>query len=288
MSETKQKRGARRTDPHRVGAIVPGHYSYEFSYSLPTTFQGWPIPAINMDRVRALRENGAKMASHGGTGKCTICGARFKYGDVWVHEPTGEHIHVGHICAGKYDMMADRSRWELENGRIRKAAAVEIEKAQKAERRKAFTDQHPGLAEAFEVDHRIIRDISSKLDKYGSISDKQVAFVLKLAAEAKGREKEKHVAAPTGRQTFVGRVVSLKERETMYGLQTKITVKVETPAGSWLAWGTCPRAILDVADHEKVVGRMVEITATLKEGRDEFFALMSRPKGYVLVDSAAA
>jgi hypothetical protein len=300
-------------DCHRPGAVIPADYEYVFSYNLATRMDGWPLPALGVnceiDRRRTEKDAdgnvrvvngqhnadgrccilglrqvaGATFAApYGTTGKCSICGTRFIYGDVWCHNVTGEYLHVGHQCADKYSLMADRSAWELANGRARAALAVEIEKAQRAEERAAFFADHPGLENALKGDHRILRDMAARFEARRYLSPKQVAFALKLADEAGNpREDEQHVAAPTGRVTFRGTVVSLKARDTQYGLQHKMTVKVQTSGGSWLAWGTCPAALLrELPDNPR--GTEVEITATLKQGRDPHFALMSRPSGSIV------
>jgi len=267
-----------RTDPHRPGLFVPANYTLLVSYVFGHAF----MPPINVDRARAF------MAMHPlfkhptwgfSLGKCSVCGAHFNYGDVWLHAPSGELVTVGHDCADKYDLMADRSAFELEVGNFKAARAVEIAKAEKAEQQTAFFDAHPGLEAAFVCTHPIVQDIKQRFEKWGDVSPKQIELVLKLAGEAANPTlKETMVPAPEGRVTFVGEVQSVKTAYGEFGLQTKVTVKMVTPLGAWLAWGTCPAAIV----HEVERGSVVEFTATLKHGRDNYFALMSRPKGRVI------
>ncbi len=297
----------KRTDPHRPGAIVPAHYRYVFSYNCATTDGGWPIPScgINCELDRRVTNadgsvtNGAHDADgeccqigllqsgktvKTGPGKCSVCGAHFVYGDVWEHEPTGEYIHLGHDCAAKYSMLADRSAWELADARARHNAAVQGLRAAKALRVAEFLDAHPGLSQAFEVEHEIIGDIKAKLREYGSISPKQIALVMRLADETRNpRAPEATVPAPIGKQSFRGTVVSTKAYDSDYGTQIKMTVKVTTPQGVWLAWGTAPAACLaDSCNHGGLKGCEVEIKTTLKAGRDAHFAIMGRPRGKVL------
>lgn len=102
-------------------------------------------------------------------------------------------------------------------------------------------------------------------------------------AERKAREEEKHVAAPEGRVKFKGTVVSKKEHESPYGLVFKITVKVETPEGSWLAWGTLPSAL--VANR----GDTIELVGTLERSKDKpYFAFFKRPTNGVVTTAVAA
>jgi hypothetical protein len=315
----------RRHDCHRPGAIIPAHYSHIKSFNLASSEDGWPVPSwgINceldfriVDEKGNLVRNGehrpdgkccvmrinqtmakAQTGRRHGAGKCTVCGAAFVYGDVWVHEPTGEVIYIGHDCADKYELLADRSAWELQLGRLRQAAAVEGLKAMRAEEREAFLAKHEGLAEDLTVEHPIIADIASRFREHRSLSDKQIALVRKLADEVRNpKPAEANVPAPTGKVVFTGQIVSVKSYESYYGLQLKCTVKVTTDAGVWLAWGTLPAQIFDAqsnavrcsagvsspSEWPDLRGAMVEISATLKRGRDAHFALMSRPRGKVL------
>ena len=300
-----------RTDAHRKGAIVPAEYEYVFSYNLSTTELGWPVPSCGvnceLDGRREVREAGqprrfvngehrpdgrcciiglrnvarVPFAVHGGTGRCTTCGARFIYGDVWMHVPTGEYIHLGHDCADKYGLLADRSSHELALGRVRAAAAVVAQRAVNEERRDATVLKHPGLAAAFALAdrHPILADLAAKALRF-ELSEKQVALALKLADEVMHpKPVEALVAAPVegGRQVIEGEVISLKTYESDFGTSLKMTLKVTTPAGAWLAWGTCPAALACGR------GSRVRLVATLKAGREPHFALFSRPAKAVVL-----
>lgn len=293
---------------HGKGAIIPGNYDYVLSYDLPTTSDGWPIPGfgINCELDRAERGRKGeiickgvhkadgkccvvglrtiakvKWADHGSTGRCTACGASYVYGEVWKHKETNEHIHVGHICAEKYGLLRDDSEFELAYKRHVQATAVYLQRKRNDEERERFLEAHPGLKEALQVEHRIIQDIASRFVQYRSLSEKQIALVFKLADEVRNPKppepEEKKVAAPQGRQTFEGEIVSAKYQEGYYGEELKITVKVRTPEGAWLAWGTCPSALRGTA--QALRGRQVRITGTLTRSDNDHFAFFKRPKG---------
>ena len=144
----------------------------------------------------------------------------------------------------------------------------------------------------------ILRDMVRKLNKYGSLSDKQVAFALALPgrieetrrrAEQRARERaeEKKAPAPRGRVTFEGRVVSAKWHETGFGNSIKMTIKVETPEGVWLAWVTAGsdlrEAYFATGQTGDMVGwlrgRRISLTATLTPGNEPHFAFGKRPTG---------
>jgi len=314
-TEPKTKRRPARTDAHRPGAIIPAHYSPVLCYS---TAGADGTPAIGLDCrrdraeytvdrdgrpvlvregecpgggrccLKALRET-AKLEGRdvfGQTGKCGVCGAWFLYGEVWQHDPSGAFVHLGHNCSEKYELLMDRSAWELAFDRAKRATAIQIERAQKAEARAAFLAKHEGLEDALKADHRIIADIARRFVQYAELSEKQVALVMKLAAEVNAPKTEKpaevNVPAPTGKVTFTGEVVSVKSVESDYGITTKITVKVTTEAGVWLAWGTAPSSLLRAETEAPLRGRKVEITATLEPGREPHFVFMKRPRGKIV------
>lgn len=288
VDDTSFMTTTKRTDIHRPSAIIPADYQYVTSYHLATTVDGWPVPPYNVDYVIELRHTHT-FARTGGLGKCSICGANFIYGDVWCHEPTGEHLHVGQDCAAKYEMMADRSAFEVETDRRKATAVRSAIRAEEATRRAGFLAAHPGLEAALAVEHNIIADIASRFRQYGNLSEKQIALVMKIAAEATTpRAVEQHVAAPTGRQTFRGVVVSAKAHEGSFGIESKMTVKVTTLNGTWLAWSTIPAALLDTVPvgeqgrYANLRGAEVEITATLSPGKDAHFAFAKRPVGKVV------
>lgn len=231
-----------RTDIHRPGAIVPSNYVYLMSYALPGSE---PWDHYNVEEARATCQqygnpNNGRM--HGTMGKCGICGARFRYGDIWMHEPTEHIIHVGHDCAAKYEMLANREGFDtaLEMLKTRRAAFIEGQRRKAA--CEAFIEANPGFKENLDTDHYIIRDIKNRFEQYGSVSEKQVELVAKIAREERekaARPAEVNVPAPIGRMVIRGILVSRKAHETVYGVTTKATIKVTTPEGVWLAWARC-------------------------------------------------
>lgn len=269
-----------RTDVHRPGAIIPANYEDWRYYSLPSMRDGYPMPAMHVDCAapratfdakgqitgyvtpvcpdsgrccvesveRHARRDGRPI--FGSRGKCGVCGACFIHGTMFRHNLDGAMVHMGHDCADKYAMMFDLSAFEMERGRMEKAAAVQITRAKKERERADFLAKHPGLEDALKVEHRIIADIAARFVEFCTLSDKQVALVFKLADEVgnprPAKPEEKHIPAPTGRQDFIGEIVSFKLGEDYgFGAQWKCTIKVTTEAGTWLAWGSLSASLLD-------------------------------------------
>ncbi len=314
---------AARTDPHRPGAIMPSQYSYVLSYNLSTSEDGWPIPSFGincaLDRRVTIKDQdtGKETITNGkhdadgeccqcglldsgkkvlnGPGKCTVCGAAFIYGDIWKHEPTGEYIHLGHDCAEKYQLLADRSEWEMADAKARRVAITMATRASNEGRMLRFCEKHDGLLVALQLEHPVVQDIKRKLREYGDLSPKQIALVFRLANSKDNPEPEEvTVKAPTGKMKFRGVLVSKKNKETYYGIVTKIVVKVTTPDGVWLAWGTAPSGLYETTTLPQgvttslnpVIGDEVEISCTLEAGSGpeakEHFVFMKRPRGKVV------
>lgn len=292
-----------RTDEHRPSTIVPANYEYVTSYSVgvPDIYH-----AINVERVLAAQAiaRDAGFAKFGSMGKCGVCGASYQYGDLWRHM-TGELLHVGHECASKYDMLADRTEWELAHMREQKLATVRRATVRGAKRRQLLLDQHPGLEQALAYDHHITRDIAARLQSKGKISDAQIALLFKLVNQGQQKQArlekqftERHVDAPIGRVTFRGRIVSVKERDGFRGgVEYKATIKITDETGAtWLAWSTVPSDIMrthgqhhgfdrERASRAALVGRFVDVTATCtRSDRDAHFAFAKRPT-WTLIDT---
>lgn len=158
-------------------------------------------------------------------------------------------------------------------------------------RKNAVLKANPDLVAALNVNHRIVRDIADRFNSNGYLSDKQIALVRRLAAEARNpRPAEPTVPAlvTNDRVTFRGIVVNARQMDSQFGVQTKMTVKVQTAEGVWLAWGTVPAALLGQVppgDQGRVAalrGAQVELTAALKPGREPHFALLVRPQGKLI------
>ncbi len=165
----------------------------------------------------------------------------------------------------------------------------------------AFLAANPGLRNALHIDHRISMDLDAKLMGFGSLSPAQIALAFKLYGEAMcpARPSEINVAAPTGRQTIRGIVVSVKEHRGEFGDTLKMTVKVTTAMGTWLCWGTVPSNLTTTPvrifqsdavgglSTEITRGTAVEFTATLVAGREKHFAFFKRPTNARIVDASA-
>lgn len=289
-----------RNDIHRVSQFDPAGYIPVFCFALPNGSEpgmnhgllracmtGQPAqdpiyaagpfgPTVaGMREVQPLPLVAGKFFSQR-VGRCDVCGATFRYGDVWFHPASQQAIQIGHECADKFGMLCDRAallayRKDLAEARRIGRQRLEQRKALRATVRQAS----PELRKALRCSHRIVQDIRGRLIQWGNISDAQALLVLKIAQEEARRASlpaEVKVPAPEGKQTIRGEVVSVKPHESDYGTSLKMTVKVQAAGGVFLVWVTCPAGL----SVER--GNHVEFSATLtRSDRDPGFAFGKRP-----------
>lgn len=265
-----------RTDPHAPSKIIPADYSYLCSYSLATTHEGWPIPAWNIDLVVRYQQQYGLGGVHHGPGQCDVYGARFIYGDLWLHTPTQRVVHLGHECADKYELLADRAEFK----RVRAALLVQAEKAARRAYMRTLVrkqlSETAGLADDLRTarKHHIVADIRSRFIQWGNLSTAQVALVHKIAEEIRHpRVEAPKVPAPEGRTIIEGTVVCTKVQATDFGDTIKMLVVVATTDGEWRCWSTVPNGVaLPLKD------KRIRFRATLKRSNDDTsFAFASRP-----------
>lgn len=273
-----------RTDVHRPATLVTEDYEYVGCYDLgdsetPPTFY---VPT------------GLNYIGEYGFGRCDHCGASLRYGAVLVHTPSGPRaaISVGETCLGNRferatsDFHATRKAAQLDRERQRIRAAWEDYRAQHAD---VDWDALSASTNDF------VCDVLAKGRRYGQLSERQLETVVAAVARdierAAGRPEEIKVPAPEGRISFTGEIVSVKEHDGyMGGIDWKMTVKVSTPDGIWLAWVTVPRNLAprNLA-YTALRGSTVALTATLTPSdRDPSFAFGKRPTKAEILQEVSA
>lgn len=143
--------------------------------------------------------------------------------------------------------------------------------------------------------HPIFADMTARLLRFGSLSEKQIAFANRLIDEQQEREQnggrtnreiqreaERALAqdCPSGRAQIEGEIIKIKQHESRYGFIWKMTVKDDR---GFLVWSTIP-SFLEGA-HDPVlgyrgaqVGDRVKFAATITPSeRDPKFGFAKRP-----------
>lgn len=301
-----------RTDIHSPKNFDPAAYSYVGSFDnfpevgafmnnvvsdFDTPFG--PIKALTFEHSmyvaghHLIETEGAKIHFVDGNSQCDHCGTRIRYVSIYRHS-SGEVIAVGDTCAEERFGCADRRQYDIK--RLREAAASTRESQKAFGAASTFINESaPELAEwmlspvANDV-HPIFADISRKLIRFGSISEKQIQFARRLLQEhferqrnggksdrELGFEKERESAedCPQGRIQITGTILKSEWKETDFGGSLKITVKDDR---GFIVWMTCPSNL----GGER--GSKIQVTATVEPSdRDPKFGFGKRPaKGSVI------
>lgn len=283
-----------RTDIHRPGSITPSDYVFLVYYFFDPYIDGSgkPNPGPGVEEAEKILQNGTRAE----TGRiqsmynCTVCGAHYKEGAVLKHIPTGNLITMGHDCSDKYELQSDWTDIEIAADRHRLAKQAVASRIRNVETRKAIMDGNSDLSKAFAYGEdqlgknessewrrgriNTLNDIANKFYKYSSLSEAQINYALKIYADLTkpyaSPSDDVKVPAPEGRLVFTGKVVSVKDYESQWGDSVKMTLKVTTPEGVWMAWGTAKGNV------EK--GQEVTLKATVtKSDKDPSFAFFKRP-----------
>ena len=306
-----------RNDVHSPANFDPAAYTYI------GTFDQWPEPGAFLSQtwsdydtdfgtVRALNFTHAEYTAgrdllereganihYGATNGCDHCGARIRYVSIFRHT-NGQVVAVGSTCAE--ERFGCDSRREYDVKRLKERAASERERAKAFGKANEFVQANcPELTDwlltpAAETVHSIFADLARKLIRYGSLSEKQVAFARKLLQEYYEKQRnggktdrqlqwevEKAAAAdcPTGRTKIVGTVIKTEVRESQYGSQLKMTVKDDA---GFVVWSTIPSSLAlvepDGFQRGLEKGDRVEFFAALTPSdRDPKFGFGKRPTG---------
>jgi len=289
-NDKRTRTGRGRDDIHRRGAFQPDQYEFFGWYYLGLGGGGAVLNCSARVRVFLGSEEAQdfEALSFGDFGKCGVCGARFACGEIWQHTDRRDLVHVGCDCCDKYSLVSGTD-WNAVQDERNRALKAQKTAARRSKARARVLAAYPGLEQALATDHYISRDLARRFENDGTLSERQIALAFKLEGEAKDRAAKRaaepveiKIAAPTGRVTVRGVVVSLKTHESAYGSCLKMTVKVTTAAGVWLAWGTVPASLVGEVGR----GDEIEFDAALEAGREPHFAFAKRPTRATVIKAA--
>lgn len=283
-----------RADVHRPSAINPEEYDFvSFHDHRP---DAWAASLVERRAFRAhMMLTGGKFSGHDHGGVCHICGnanamsvARF------YHRPTNTYIEVGETCAHKLDGgEAINFRAFRERVAAGIAAAAGRHKAENILRQADLDEAwiiYSAEDDGGHTEEAAVRDIVSKLVRYGTLSEAQVNFLRSLIDRIKRRAEiaaqraaEDAAAAPvpvTNRRIeIVAEIVSRRTEDGPYG---KVHKALFRHATGYKLWGTLPSSI-DTAER----GDTVEFTARVTvSDRDLKFGFISRPSKARIVSRA--
>lgn len=214
--------------------------------------------------------------------RCVHCGnTNVRWITAVTHHPTGDVVVFGADCTERLGF-ENRAAWKL--AQLKAKAAQGHARLKVWHQRVAFLEAHPEvvvaltqITEPVHAQNTFVKDVLRKLDQYGSLSPRQVEAVtaslakdIERAAARAVEATEVKGEAPVGRATVTGVVRSVQDRETDFGVVTKLLLKLENNAKVWL---TKPSGV--IVDR----GDTVTLTATFeRSATDPSFGFGKRPR----------
>lgn len=166
--------------------------------------------------------------------------------------------------------------------------------AKRAAKRQALLDADDRVQAivVYEGKNDFVRDLNAKLDRWGELSEAQIAagFAAVQRDQAKKLEWANEAAnakpAPTGLVTVEGEVKTIQFRANRFGGAWKALVK---NVDGWKVWTTVPKSLLAVVENaEDLKGATVRFTANLgASDTDKAFAFASHPRNAQVIKEAA-
>jgi len=295
-----------RTDIHKPSTIQPLEYNFvALGYQRCDGIEDCYEIQHNRRLLEEHRKaTGATFASHDHGGNCQCCGAHCLYTAIFHHVESNKYIRTGLTCAEKLDM----GDFELFRAFRKGVNAANVCKAGKNKAKAILAQEDLNEAWTWYVatlddleragvvspgksttDMVTVRDIVSKIVKYGNPSDKQLNFVRMLIKNIHGHkerqakwdaEKAKAADLPEGRQVVNGTVLKEEWRDAIdFQCAARHVMTVKSVHG-WMVWGTVPASIDSVKR-----GDIIEFTATLQvSDKDPKFGFHKRPSKATIIE----
>lgn len=297
-----------RTDIHRPSLADPAEYTFKAAFYQGASDAMHDAYMLDMRDYDAAVENFPSFSgNYAEKATCDHCGAAFNHGVLFLHVPSGELVHVGHICAA--NTVGLPSKAAATRKRAEQARRNEVERQKRQEAGAKWQSENSDVVEyltkySVEVrdtgrkSHPFLDDMVRSLHKWGTLFPNQANAVRKfIANDAKPRPERTPEPEPTtpleeGRRVITGKIVSTKWKDTMYGNTPKMLVRQDD--GNKV-WGTVPEHgfLVDpdtgaTEDLDALRGMKVTLTAKVERSRDdEHFGFFSRPSGMTTEDVAS-
>lgn len=292
-----------RIDTHKPSLADPASYAFMACF-----YQGssdWMYKSYAEDHREydtARRSFATFDGNHEAKTTCDHCGAAFAHGVLFLHVPTQELVHVGHICAT--NTIGLPSKAAAARKRAEKFATEQKARAERFTINAAWREENGDLVEWLVelqdrpggIGHGFLVDMVHTYNRYGNLTPNQTTATRKFMVTARTREAESAArqanrdeslaeAGPVveGRRPVTGRVLSTKWQDSDYGETLKMLV--EEDDGNRV-WGTVP---VSIQARGELRGQLVTLTATVtRSDKDEHFGFYKRPTGAAILETAAA
>lgn len=279
-----------RTDVHRPSFADPADYTEVGSMDLHPEDGGCWLDAEASTKSEFV-------GNFVDRGRCDHCGAGpLRYVVVFLHGPSDRLVFVGERCA---TLLSLSSKTERERKRER-------EHNLRVAKRDAWLESDPRHKRVYDFLFAALEDgnygyggfyhsLMHKLNRYGELTDNQVAAALKAAdrdehrAAERAAEPQPTTALVTGRREVVGVVLGTKNQDGYFRGEDTVKMLVQQDDLNKV-WGTVPQALFDAVyelhkDDENfdgtqklLRGKRVRFTATVdRSSDDEHFGFFKRP-----------
>ena len=228
--------------------------------------------------------------------KCDCCGHKIKYAVIAKHIPTNTIASLGRKCASNIEALK-------KCGSIIDGASIALSQRILCENREQeFRKAHPEACESLDWAksgmNRVASDLLEKLRRFGSLSEKQISFLIGIHQRDISNRASATATAPTGKASVEGTILSVKEGET-HGKYKTFRFKVLVDIGGGVrVWGSAKgewnyHAILgrtptgDAVEPQK--GQRVKFTASFEPSqKDPLFGFFKRPSKWQLFEQTTS
>jgi hypothetical protein len=286
-----------RTDIHRPSSpdFDPEAYDCYGVWDMAPDYPAREMVAYRMEIINKLIKDGYR-SGPGSSRQCGHCGAHIRYAALMVHTKVKEYIYVGETCLFN---RFEQTKEEFQ--RVRQAAILKGQLHEKQQRIAKLFEDHPLLiwltyADQIENSYGYVNgflsDLNYKLHQYGELSERQIAAAKRTIIEDTEKNDariarktaeaaEPKTAAPEGRVTVTGEIVSIKTYDGYMHGTVSVKMLVKDDRG-FKVWSTLPDSIWQA---EK--GNRVTFTATLTLAADDpYFAKAKRPTKAEILERA--
>ena len=280
-----------RLDIHRPSAIIPADYEFvAHDYYGPYADEMMGSERVIFQRHRA--RTGGSYSTHEHGGSCHVCGASALFVARFYHAKTNSYIVTGEDCAEKMDMgdarafrvFRDKVTGQREAIAGKRKAQASLEAAGLGAAWGLFVDPQSNTSDAA----AIVRDIVLKLVRYGSISEKQQAFVAKLLKQIEARQPSKREQWDAQRAAETAAALPVPVTDKRIAIEG-VVLTVREPDDSarfpawkmlvqhtdgWKVWGSVPSSL----NIDQLKGARIRFEAAVQvSDKDPKFGFYSRP-----------
>lgn len=221
---------SKRTDIHKPSSVIPEDYDFVgVEYTRLDDIGACLMLRAEREEIRAhMAFTGGIYSDHEHGGSCHICGAHAIYTALFWHRDTNVYIRTGFDCADKMHM-GDKNKF-----RAIKKAVKDAREAQAGKQKAKSVLDDADAADAWIIacelsdeelqemragtrDLSVLRDIVGKLIRYGSLSDKQIAYAKVLVEKIRNaRSAEECKSQKAAESSHVGVVGNRGDFDLVY------------------------------------------------------------------------